>query len=45
VIFAHLSRQNNNPNLVRLNADSFFGGSGVVCEIASQDVCGKTHEV
>ncbi|MBI3794770.1 MAG: MBL fold metallo-hydrolase [Nitrospinae bacterium] len=45
VIFAHLSRHNNNPNLVRLNADTFFSGSKVAFEIASQDVCGKTHEV
>ena len=45
IIFAHLSRQNNNPNLVRLNADAFFGRSNVVFEIASQDVCGKTHDV
>jgi phosphoribosyl 1,2-cyclic phosphodiesterase len=45
VIFAHLSRQNNNPNLVRQNAETFFNGYNVVCEIASQDICGKTHEV
>ncbi len=45
VIFAHLSRQNNNPNLVRLNADAFFGGGKVVFEIASQDACGNTYEV
>jgi phosphoribosyl 1,2-cyclic phosphodiesterase len=45
VIFAHLSQQNNNPHLVRLNADTLFAGRKVVCEIASQDACGKTHEV
>ncbi len=45
VIFAHLSQQNNNPHLVRLNADTLFAERKVTCEIASQDACGKIHEV
>lgn len=45
VIFAHLSQQNNNPNLVKLGADTLFAGKRVRCEIAAQDVCGMVHEV
>ena len=47
VIFAHLSRQNNNPNLVRAGADSFFAAAGheIKYEIAGQDRPGELHEV
>lgn len=47
VIFAHLSRQNNNPNLVRVGADSFFAAAGhkIKCEIARQDHPGELHDV
>ncbi len=47
VIFAHLSRQNNNPNLVRLGADSFVAAAGqrITYEIARQDQLGALHDV
>lgn len=47
VIFAHLSRQNNNPNLVRAGADSFFATTGheIKYEIARQDQPGESHDV
>lgn len=45
VIFAHLSKQNNNPELVRLNAQTAFGDGQIKYEIAPQDKPGAFHEV
>ncbi len=45
VIFAHLSEINNNPNLVRQEAERIFGESDVEYEIATQNGPGKVFEV
>lgn len=45
VIFAHLSKVNNNADLVRVSADGIFNGHGVNYEIASQYEPGRIHEV
>jgi len=45
VIFAHISRTNNNPDLVRVSADEFFNGNKVRYEIARQDAAGAIFEV
>lgn len=47
VIFAHLSQQNNNVNLVRLGVDTFFANAGqnIKYEIAGQDCPGELHDV
>lgn len=45
VIFAHVSRTNNNPDLVRVSAREFFKDGPVKYEIASQHQPGEIHEV
>jgi hypothetical protein len=40
VTLAHISKVNNNVNLVRLTADDALNGSGVSYHIASQDAPG-----
>ena len=45
VIFAHLSKINNNADIVRATAATVFNGNGVNIEIASQHEPGKIHEV
>ena len=45
VIFAHLSKTNNNADIVRAAADSIFNGHGVDYEIASQHEPTRIHEV
>ncbi len=47
VIFAHLSKQNNNPDLVRLGATQLFARSDhpIAYEIAAQDRPGALHDV
>ena len=45
VIFAHLSRTNNDADIVRSAAESIFNGHGVDYEVASQYEPGRIHEV
>lgn len=45
VIFAHISRTNNNPDLVRVSAQEVFKNGKVKYEIASQQEPGEIHEV
>jgi len=45
VIFAHLSEENNDPNIVELNAKSMFANHSIEYEIASQYKVGKVFTV
>jgi phosphoribosyl 1,2-cyclic phosphodiesterase len=45
VIFAHLSKTNNDADIVRAAAESIFNGHGVDYEVASQHEPGRIHEV
>ena len=45
VIFAHISRTNNNADKVREATNGFFSEGRVACEIALQHEPGRIHEV
>lgn len=45
VIFGHISKQNNNPDLVRITAENLFDGGRVKFAIASQDDPTQVFEV